>query len=72
MKTTTYEGACRVLEDLVDTFELHRVLAALTDVCQAKAEHLQTAWQDASAARRWCSAASILTRADERCRKLGL
>ena len=41
MKTTSYEGACRLLEDLVDTFELHRVLGALTNVCQAKAEHLQ-------------------------------
>jgi hypothetical protein len=72
VKTTSYEGACRLLEDLVDTFELHRVLGALTDVCQAKAEHLQAAWQDVSAAKRWGSAASILTKADERCRKLGL
>ena len=41
------------LEVLVDTHGLAEVLAALSDVCMGKAEHLRANWQDAKAAKEY-------------------
>ncbi len=38
------------LEDLLDTYGLAHVLSALSDVCAAKAEHVQVNWQDSAMA----------------------
>jgi len=51
------------LEGLVDTYSLPRVLEALAEVCNDKASHLRSAWQDENAAKRWDGAAKYLTRA---------
>lgn len=41
------------LEHLVDEASLRNVLQALSAVCAAKAEHLETNWQDQRSARVW-------------------
>ena len=46
------------LEHLVDSTSLSDVLAALAEVCDDKAEHLLSSWQDEPAAKAWQKAAS--------------
>ncbi len=43
----------RNLENLVDANGLSNVLEALSEICFAKASHLEEAWQDASTAKTW-------------------
>ena len=56
------------LEGLVDTYSLPRVLEALAEVCNDKASHLRSAWQDENAAKRW-DGSSICWHASTRCRR---
>jgi hypothetical protein len=44
------------LESLVDQFTLRTVLERLADVCDAKADHVQSAWQDSALAGCWAKA----------------
>ena len=41
------------LEGIVDRAGLRNVLLALEAICFAKAEHLETNWQDPKSARHW-------------------
>jgi hypothetical protein len=52
------------LENLIDRKGLRAVVKAVVDVCQRKAEHVRSAWQDAELADLWERAARML----ERCR----
>ena len=42
-----------ILEDLVDRYTLADVLEALTEVCELKADHLRSNWQDSNGAKVW-------------------
>jgi len=46
------------LERLIDTSSLHDVLVDLAQVCWAKEQHVQEAWQDNELAKRWNRAAN--------------
>jgi hypothetical protein len=54
---TTLETA---LEQLVDANSLSAVVDALQSVAYAKAEHLESNWQDRQAAKHWLRAARAL------------
>ena len=43
----------RQLEDMVDKDDLKSVLEALSEICDLKAEHLVSNWQDPNTARLW-------------------
>ena len=43
------------LETMVDNYGLSGVLEALAYICQEKADHLSTNWQDARTAKVWMS-----------------
>ena len=43
----------RSLEVLVDANGLEAVLTALEEICEAKADHLASNWQDYKAAKQW-------------------
>jgi asparagine synthetase A len=51
--TDSADGLVEALEALVDKFDIDRVVSKLADVAYAKAEHLESAWQDNRTARRW-------------------
>lgn len=57
--TTNQELADRV-EALVDARSVASVLAALSDVCGAKAEHILGNWQDKKLAREWAKVAKMV------------
>jgi hypothetical protein len=50
------------LEPLVDASCVGDVLLALARVCNEKAEHLRTNWQDAQTARHWDAVARQIDR----------
>jgi hypothetical protein len=50
------------IEQLVDVHTLRVLVDALVDICHAKAEHLQSNWQDKVAARSWERDAKMLAR----------
>lgn len=52
------------LEQLIDCYGLPRLLAELSTIAYAKAEHLQTNWQDNILSKAW-------VRAGDRLAKLG-
>lgn len=45
--------SAELLERMVDSFDLAGVIDALADICEAKAEHVATAWQDTRTAKLW-------------------
>ncbi len=53
------------LEDSVDGLGLAEVLNTLADVCNAKADHLQSAWQDEASSKAWARAALRIRSAAE-------
>lgn len=48
------------LEGLIDSTTLASVVEALSEIAYAKAEHLESNWQDANAAREWRIAGEVL------------
>lgn len=54
-----------ILERLLDSYDLSRVLAALRDICHEKSAHLAANWQDHNAARAWDLAARTCDRVSE-------
>lgn len=48
------------LEMLVDATSLQGVLMALSEICDEKAEHVQTNWQDRGLARQWATACGAI------------
>jgi hypothetical protein len=48
------------LEQLIDKIGLSEVLQLLADVCYAKADHIETNWQDYRLAKLWEKAAAKL------------
>lgn len=41
------------IETMIDGFGLVAVLSAIQDICDAKADHVRTHWQDSTLARDW-------------------
>jgi len=50
------------LEALVDKYGFGQVLFGIQDICYAKAEHLQTNWQDENSATEWKRRAELAYR----------
>ena len=46
------------LEEIVDANSLGRLLEALSQVCYAKADHIEMNWQDRSTSKAWRRAAA--------------
>lgn len=42
-----------MLESLMDACSIESVLITLSDICEEKAEHVETTWQDKALARAW-------------------
>jgi hypothetical protein len=53
----------RSLEELVDKHGLTMVIDVLVNVCDDKAEHLRSNWQDGAQAKSWDKCAKILDKA---------
>ena len=49
------ETELRNLESLIDLRGIEDVLIAVSEICDAKSEHVQTNWQDATLALRWAT-----------------
>lgn len=61
-----------LLEGAVDGSSLTAVLSALEELCQGKAEHIATNWQDDRTARFWSQAAFCVSNAADWVEKAGL
>jgi hypothetical protein len=48
------------LEQLIDICGLSSVVMALSDICDEKAEHIRSNWQDKPLARQWAKACGRL------------
>ena len=48
------------LESLVDEASLVQVLETLSEICHAKAEHLETNWQDAASGKVWTAQGKLI------------
>ena len=48
------------LKALIDEHGLHAVIGSLVIVCNQKASHLESNWQDRATARVWTNAAKVL------------
>jgi hypothetical protein len=53
------------LEDLVDRSSLSDVLEALEGMCDEKADHVATNWQDRPLSKQWAKAARAIGRASQ-------
>ena len=53
MNTDVNERNREILENIVDIHGIDSVLMALSEICGAKAEHIECNWQDRSLAKRW-------------------
>jgi hypothetical protein len=60
------------LEEIIDLTSLTEVLRAIETICYGKAEHLETNWQDHTAAKQWQKAGIRLDKAQAAIEKLGL
>jgi hypothetical protein len=49
----TNEELAETLEQVVDRYTMRATLEALETVCHAKADHLESNWQDEGGARVW-------------------
>jgi hypothetical protein len=56
MSFETLEEIAEDLEPVVDRVGLKEVIDTLVYICYEKAEHLESAWQDAEAAKAWTKA----------------
>ena len=52
-----------VLENIIDRNTLDDVISALIEICRGKADHLESNWQDANAAKAWSDDAKTLEKA---------
>jgi hypothetical protein len=52
------------LETMVDLYQLDTLVAALAVICEGKAEHLRTNWQDPATAKAWERASVALFAAE--------
>ena len=50
------------LEGLIDKSSVKTVLEAITDICNAKASHIRSNWQDEPLARSWEREANTIDR----------
>lgn len=50
------------LESMIDSDDLPSVLNAISEICDGKAEHLVTNWQDPASARLWSRAGKVIDR----------
>lgn len=53
----TEQQQLALLEDMIDNSSVSKTLALVADICAAKADHIQHAWQDEGTARVWDSVA---------------
>lgn len=51
------------LEGLIDTHGLHNVLAAIEDICSAKADHVLQNWNDNDLALAWAKNSALIDKA---------
>jgi hypothetical protein len=64
MDNLSIESLSTTLEAHIDRHGLHPILRTLTDICNAKAEHLRTNWpEEVAAAKRWDKDADTIARA---------
>ena len=50
------------LESMIDSTSLYDVLWSLERICLAKAEHVETNWQDKALARQWTYNAELIAK----------
>lgn len=66
MTRTLNEQDHTLIEEMIDRVGLAQVVAALGGICEAKAEHVQTNWQDTRLAQLWTRKAGQLSMLTER------
>lgn len=60
------------LERIIDRFGLGVVIDSLGDICNGKADHLESNWQDRGAAKEWTKAARLLEKVSVNMERLRL
>lgn len=60
------------LEAMIDSHGLAAILESLEEICNGKADHLSTNWQDERAARVWIRARDAMLHATDKIRELGV
>jgi hypothetical protein len=60
--TTEHSIVIGALEALIDRFDVATVTSLLADICDEKAEHLLSTWQDKTIAAQWTAKARKLNR----------
>lgn len=63
MDEATRRMEANTLEGMVDRYGLDWVVAALAAICQEKAEHVRSTWQDEALAAAWQQNGVVLDRA---------
>jgi predicted phage tail protein len=58
----TDQASMQSLEAMIDKYGIDCVIRSVADIAGAKAEHIATAWQDASLAKRWAAVGAALER----------
>ena len=53
------------VEAYIDRFSLAELLQIVGEICAAKADHIETNWQDRDTAREWTRAAAVVFRAGD-------
>ena len=59
------------MEDVVDQYGLAEVLYWLQQICQDKAEHLRSNWQDENSAQHWEELYDLMYNTREELEKIG-
>lgn len=60
------------LEAMIDSHGLAAILESLEEICNGKADHLSTNWQDERSARVWIHARDAMIRSADKIRELGV
>jgi hypothetical protein len=62
----------RQIEDAIDSHSLEYVLVIIEEICNEKAEHVESNWQDSRLAKVWGRAANVVDLAALKVKKLGV
>lgn len=63
---TTKQIHADILERMIDSITLPQVLEIISEICDAKGQHIAENWQDNNMAKRWFQNAAMLAKLSPR------